>query len=46
MLLDYSLFRTHQNSQQEPRYHFAEVGKLIEADKGVKRQLQDFLPRI
>ena len=32
-----------QNSKQEPKYHFANVGKLIETGKGAERQVQDFL---
>ncbi|PIR49334.1 DNA damage-inducible protein D [Candidatus Peregrinibacteria bacterium CG10_big_fil_rev_8_21_14_0_10_54_7] len=32
-----------QNSQQEPKYHFVEVNKLIETGKGAQRQVQDFL---
>lgn len=32
-----------KNSEQEPKYHFVEVNKLIETGKGAERQIQDFL---
>jgi DNA-damage-inducible protein D len=31
-----------QNSHQEPKYHFANVSKLIETGKGAQRQIEDF----
>ncbi len=32
-----------KNSMQEPKYHFADVGKMIEVGKGVQRQVEDYL---
>lgn len=31
-----------KNSKQEPKYHFADVGKLIETGKGAQRQVEDY----
>ncbi|MDD5054914.1 MAG: DNA damage-inducible protein D [Candidatus Peribacteraceae bacterium] len=31
-----------KNGKQEPKYHFADVGKLIEAGKGAQRQVEDW----
>lgn len=31
-----------KNSGQEPKYHFADVGKLISAGKGAERQVEDY----
>jgi DNA-damage-inducible protein D len=31
-----------KNSKQEPKYHFADVSKLIETGKGAQRQIEDF----
>lgn len=32
-----------KNSNQEPKYHFSDVGKLIETGKGAERQVEDYL---
>lgn len=32
-----------KNSKQEPKYHFADVGKMIEVGKGAQRQVEDCL---
>jgi len=31
-----------KNGKQEPKYHFADVGKLIETGKGAQRQVEDY----
>ncbi len=31
-----------KNSRQEPKYHFADAGKLIETGKGAQRQVEDY----
>ena len=32
-----------KNTGQEPKYHFADAGKLIEAGKGARREIDDYL---